>query len=68
MLRLDHGRGVNMAEVSKVTELIGLGAPLLYGAAAYFVFHFLDERASAEAKAALSAWLKPVDYDGKPSN
>jgi len=36
--------------------------PFLYAAAAYGLFHFLDKKASGQAKSAISSWLKSQTY------
>lgn len=53
------------SEMSEVLKLIGLGTPVLYATAAYSFFHFLDEKASDDAKTAIAAWLNPRAYDRK---
>src|SRR5262249_45080420 len=42
---------------------LGLSTPFIYAAATYSVFHFLDDKASGQAKRAISGWLKPLQYD-----
>jgi hypothetical protein len=54
-----------MAGLDEALNLIGLGTPFVYGAAAYGLFHWLDKNASDEAKAAISDSLKIRDYDRK---
>jgi hypothetical protein len=52
-----------MPEMTKILESLGLGSPLLYAMATYGAFYWLDTQASAQAKAAIVGWLKPLDYD-----
>jgi hypothetical protein len=49
--------------VSEALKILGLTTPLLYGALIYGFFHYLDKRASGEAKRAISAWLETFRYD-----
>jgi hypothetical protein len=44
---------------------LGFATPLVYAAAAYGLFHWLDKNASKEAKIALAGLLKYRNYDGK---
>jgi hypothetical protein len=39
-------------------EAIGVSAPFLYATATYLFFHWLDKKASGQAKAAISGWLQ----------
>jgi hypothetical protein len=43
-------------------KLLGFGTPLIYAGAAYAFFHWLDENASDEAKAALARTMSLKDY------
>ncbi len=52
-----------MAYFSQALKVIGLSTPFLYAAATYWLFHWLDKRASGQAKAALSSWLQPLHYN-----
>ena len=54
-----------MAALDDVLRLLGFSTPLIYGAATYGLFHWLDEKASDEGKAALSEALRIKDYDSK---
>jgi hypothetical protein len=44
--------------MERVLEIIGLGTPFIFGAATFWVFHWLDRNASAKATRSISAWLK----------
>jgi hypothetical protein len=44
-------------------ELLGISAPFIYAGMTYAAFRYLDRRASAQAKRAISSWLKPLPYD-----
>ena len=48
--------------LEKVSEHFGYAVPLMYAAAAYGLFHWLDENASDEAKAALARTMRLKDY------
>ena len=48
--------------LEKLSEQFGYAAPFMYAAAAYSFFHWLDENASAEAKAALARTMRFKDY------
>jgi hypothetical protein len=48
--------------IGKLLEQLGYAAPLLYAAAAYGLFHWLDENLSDAAKAALASTMKLKDY------
>lgn len=39
-----------------------LSTPFLYAAFTYWLFHWLDKKASAKAKRTFSKWLEPKDY------
>jgi hypothetical protein len=43
-------------------KLLGAGSAFIYAGAIYGIFRYLDERASEEAKTAISNWLRQ-DYD-----
>jgi hypothetical protein len=45
-------------EIGNLLDHLGYATPLLYAAAAYGLFHWLDENASDEAKAALASTMK----------
>jgi hypothetical protein len=48
----------------ELTKLVpSLAIPGAYGAAAFGLFHWLDKKASGQAKRAISEWLKPLPYD-----
>jgi len=49
--------------VEELLKLLGLGTPFIYAAATYGLFHYLDERASGEAKEAISKWIRSTDYN-----
>jgi hypothetical protein len=48
--------------LEKLSEHFGYATPLMYAAAAYGLFHWLDENASDEAKAALARTMRFKDY------
>ena len=52
-----------VAIFSKILSLLGLGAPFLYALTVFLAFNFLDKRASAQAKRAISQWLKSAAYN-----
>jgi hypothetical protein len=52
-----------MSVVFDAAKLLGLGTPFVYASATYGVFHYLDGRASGQAKQAISGWFKPLEYD-----
>jgi hypothetical protein len=43
--------------VNEALRLLGLGAPFIYAAATYAIFHFLDRKASGQAKKTLGQWF-----------
>jgi hypothetical protein len=49
--------------LSEVLKLLGFSTPFVYAAAVYGFFHYLDEKASEPAKAAISSWLQPIKHD-----
>jgi hypothetical protein len=51
-----------MEAIGKLLEHLGYAAPLLYAAAAYGLFHWLDENLSDAAKSALARTMKLKDY------
>ena len=51
-----------MEAIGKLLDHLGYATPLLYAAAAYGFFAWLDENASDEAKAALARTMKLKDY------
>jgi hypothetical protein len=52
-----------MEELLKtIAEHFGWTVPFMYAAGAYFFFHWLDEKASDEAKAALARTMRWKDY------
>ncbi len=52
-----------MPEWTEVLKLLGFATPLVYAGASYRFFHWLDEKASAQAKEAISSWLQPKERD-----
>jgi hypothetical protein len=48
--------------LEQLSEHFGFAAPLMYAAAAYALFHWLDENTSDEAKAALARTMRFKDY------
>src|SRR5215471_17384317 len=51
--------------VRKTLDAFGVGIPFLYAALTYWLFHWLDKRASGPAKRALSDWVKSSRYNHK---
>jgi hypothetical protein len=49
--------------MASFAELIGLGTPFVFAGATYGLFHWLDDKASEEAKAAIVGWFRPFAYD-----
>jgi hypothetical protein len=49
--------------LSEILKLTGFTTPFVYAAAVYGFFHYVDKKASAQAKKAISAWLQPKEYD-----
>jgi hypothetical protein len=49
--------------LTQVMKLVGFTTPLIYAAAAYWFFLWLDKKASGPAKKAISGWLVPKEYD-----
>jgi hypothetical protein len=48
--------------MEELLKLLGFTTPLIYAGAAYGLFHWLDENASDEAKAALAQTMRFKDY------
>lgn len=51
-----------MSVLSEALKVLGLGTPFLYAGATYWLFHWLDNEASGQAKAAIGVWLQPHGY------
>jgi hypothetical protein len=49
--------------MASISEYVGLGVPVMFAGVAYGLFHWLDEKASDEAKAALGKWSRSISYD-----
>src|ERR1700741_1947903 len=50
--------------ISDLLKLLGVGgAPVILAVAAYYFFHFLDRKASTQAKRAISNWMRHVAYN-----
>jgi hypothetical protein len=47
----------------EVLKQLGFATPFIYVAGTYGFFHYLDKKASAQAKKAISGWFKPLEYD-----
>jgi hypothetical protein len=62
--RWAHGQKA-MAGLDDALKLLGFGTPLIYAAATYGLFRWLDTNASDEAKAALASAVKLREYDKK---
>ncbi|HWX59549.1 hypothetical protein [Bradyrhizobium sp.] len=56
-----------MEAVGKLLEYLGFAAPLLYGAAVYGFFGWLDENLSDAAKAALVSTMKLRGHPRQPA-
>ena len=52
-----------MASLDNALELLGVSTPFVYAGATYWLFHWLDESASDQAKIAISSVLKIKDYN-----
>jgi hypothetical protein len=49
--------------LTEILRFLGFTTPLIYGAATYQFFHYLDKNASGPAKKAIAGWLQPKEYD-----
>lgn len=49
--------------LQEALKLLGLGAPVIYTAATFLLFRFLDKKASKQANRALAGWLRPLPYN-----
>jgi hypothetical protein len=49
-------REIKMSIVSEALKLLGFSTPFIYALATYGLFHYLDRKASAKAKQAISGW------------
>jgi hypothetical protein len=49
--------------LSEALKLLGLSTPFVYAAAVYGLFRYLDEKASQQAKTAISSWLQPREHN-----
>ena len=49
--------------LTEALKLLGFTTPFIYAMTVYGVFHFLDRKASGQAKRAISGWFKPLSYD-----
>jgi hypothetical protein len=49
--------------LTEALKVLGFTTPLIYAAATYGVFHWLDKKASGQAKRAISGWLQSGQYD-----
>lgn len=49
--------------LTELLKLLGFTTPLIYAAATYGFFLWLDKKASGLAKRAISGWLEPTPYD-----
>jgi hypothetical protein len=50
-------------KMTKLLELLGLSTSVLYAAATYGFFHFLDRKASPQAKAAINKWFRTTGHN-----
>jgi hypothetical protein len=48
--------------------LLGFSTPFVYAAATYLLFHFVDNRASTQAKEAISAWINSTQISKQKSS
>jgi hypothetical protein len=62
-LALERRQRGDKGMLRQALELLGLSTPFIYTAATYAAFKYLDKRASAQAKRAISDWLQPLPYD-----
>lgn len=49
--------------MDELLKLLGFGAPLIYAAATYGFFHWLDTNISDEARAALASMVRQTDHE-----
>jgi hypothetical protein len=49
--------------LTEALKHLGFATPLIYASATYGLFHFLDKKASGQAKRAILGWLRTLDYD-----
>jgi hypothetical protein len=49
--------------LNEILKALGFSTPLLYAAATFGVFRWLDKSSSAAAKIAITNWLQPKRYD-----
>ncbi len=49
--------------LTELLKALGVATPVIYAAATYGFFHWLDKKASGPAKKAISGWLDPKEYD-----
>ncbi len=54
--------------LQEALRILGLTTPFVYGAATYGIFHYLDKRASGQAKQAISAWISSTYIDKHQSS
>jgi hypothetical protein len=47
----------------QILDILGFGTPFVYAFAVYGFFHFLDRKASGQAKRAISSWCERRPYD-----
>jgi pimeloyl-ACP methyl ester carboxylesterase len=47
---------------SEALKLLGFGTPFIYAVATYGAFHYLDRKASEDAKQTISSWFTPLEY------
>jgi hypothetical protein len=49
--------------LTEIARLLGFTTPLIYAAATYGFFLWLDTKSSGPAKKAIAGWLQPKQYD-----
>lgn len=49
--------------LTEALRLLGFSTPFVYAAAVYGLFHYLDTKASGDAKRAIGVWFRPFSYD-----
>jgi hypothetical protein len=49
--------------MSELLKQMGFTTPFIYAAGVYGFFHYLEKKASEQAKTAISGWLQPRGYD-----
>src|SRR5882757_2012216 len=53
---------------AEVLKLLGFATPFVYAAATYGFFHWLDKKASGQAKTVTSSWINSSYFDKKQTS